>query len=336
MGVKLKDIAIAAGVSEGTASLAVNGRPGVNDKTRARVLAIAKEMGYVPSANAKSLAEKKSGLIGVLVPNISNLFYSTLVRRLESVLRNMGYQMIMATTESSKEYEEKIVEQFVSFRVEGAIIYPSIKENQHPDYLNILKLNGIPLVFIGSYYPGIQAPHIMSDLYGGVRQAMEYLYETGCRSFYYVGGCKTIISNRLKIMAIRDVLEENGIPFSDDRYIELPHTRYEYAYEAFDRALTQAPCPDAVIAADVFTGLAVYNLLSARQISVPGQVSIMNFDNLLQPEICAVPLSCIEQNIPEIVEHAIEALFQQMKGEEAADCLIPTRLILRDTTKKSL
>ncbi len=333
MGVKLKDIAFAAGVSEGTASLAVNGRPGVKEKTRERVLAIAKEMGYVPSANAKSLAEKKSGLIGVLVPNISNLFYSALVRRLESVLRDMGYQMIMATTESSREYEEKIIEQFVSFRVEGAIIYPSIKENLHPDYLNILRLNGIPLVFIGSYYPGIDAPHIMSDLYGGVRQAVEYLYETGCRSFYYIGGCKTIISNQLKIMAIRDVLSENGVAFADERYIELPHTRYEYAYEAFGKMLDEKPCPDAVIAADVYTGLAVYGVLKERQIAVPRQVSIVNFDNLLPPEICAVSLSCMEQDIPVIVDHAIEALFQQMKGEEAKDYLAPVKLILRNTTK---
>lgn len=333
MGVKLKDIAIAAGVSEGTASLAVNGRPGVNEETKKKVLAIANEMGYVPSANAKSLAEKKSGLIGVLVPNISNLFYSTLVRQLENVLRDMGYQMIMATTESSKEYEKKIVEQFVSFRVEGAVIYPSIRENQNPDYLNVLKLNDIPLVFIGSYYPSVQAPHIMSDIYSGVYQAAEYLYQTGCRSFYYIGGCKTIISNQLKIMAIANALKEKGIIFSDERYIELPHTRYEYAYEAFERIIRQNPVPDAVIAADAFTGLAVYNVLVKYNISVPQQVSIINFDNLLRPEICIVQMSCIEQNVEEIVRNAIHILFRQIHGEVQGNCLVATKMILRKTTK---
>lgn len=333
MGIKLKDIAIAAGVSEGTASLAVNGRPGVKEETKKRILAIASEMGYVPSANAKSLAEKKSGLIGVLVPNISNLFYSALVSRLESILRQMGYQMIMATTESNEEYEKRIVEQFVSFRVEGAIIYPSIKENQHPDYLNVLKLNGIPLVFIGSYYPDIQVPHIMSDLYSGVYQATEYLYQTGCRSFYYIGGCKTIISNRLKIMAIADALKEKGIVFSDERYIELPHTRYEYAYEAFKKVITQMPMPDAVIAADAFTGLAVYKQLMEHNISVPQQVSIVNFDNLLRPEICVVQMSCIEQDVEEIVRNTIQILFRQIHGEPQENCLIATKMILRETTK---
>jgi len=62
-----------------------------------------------------------------------------------------------------------MIERFVAFRVEGAIVYPSIKENRRPSYLNILKQNNIPLVFIGSYYPDIDAPHIMSDLYSAVR-----------------------------------------------------------------------------------------------------------------------------------------------------------------------
>ena len=333
MGVKLKDIAIAAGVSEGTASLAVNGRPGVNEETKKKILLIANEMGYIPSANAKSLAEKKSGLIGVLVPNISNLFYNALVRKLENILREMGYQMIMATTESSKEHEKKIVEQFVSFRVEGAIIYPSIKENQHPDYLNVLKLNGIPLVFIGSYYPNIQAPHVMSDIYAGVYRATKYLYETGCRYFYYIGGCKTIVSNQLKIMAMRDALKEKGVGFPDDRYVELPHTRYEYAYEAFGKVIARMPLLDAVIAADAFTGMAVYNLLVKQNISVPEQVSIINFDNLLQPEVCVVQMSCIEQDVGEIAKNAIYVLFQQIKGEHSGNSLINTRMILKNTTK---
>jgi len=106
MSVKLKDIAKAAGVSEATASLALNNRKGVNPQTRERVLQTAGEMGYICSSNAATLAKKRSGLIGVLVPNISNLFYSNLVQKIEHSLRDMGYKMILVTTESNITYEK--------------------------------------------------------------------------------------------------------------------------------------------------------------------------------------------------------------------------------------
>lgn len=337
MSVSLKDIAKAAGVSEATASLALNGRKGVNEKTKERVLNIAKEMGYVGSDNAKSLARRKSGLIGVMVPNISNLFYSNLVRHIERALRDMGYKMILVTTESNINYEKEMIKRFVAFRVEGAIIYPSIKENDRPDYINILEQNGIPMVFIGSYYPGIDAPHVMSDLYHGVREAVDYLYITGCRNFYYVGGCKTIVSNQLKEKAIQDYLQERGINFPDNHYLELEHTRYENAYIRMDALMTSGNPVDAVIAADAFTSLAVYNVLRKHNVAVPEQVSIISFDNLIYPDICVTRLSCIEQDLDSIVNCTLQNLQSMIRDQShGVSHLTPTKLILRDTTRQYL
>lgn len=337
MSVSLKDIAKAAGVSEATASLALNGRKGVNAQTKEKVLETAKSMGYVGSDNAKSLARRKSGLIGVMVPNISNLFYSNLVRHIERAVRDMGYKMILVTTESNINYEKEMIKQFVAFRVEGAIIYPSIKENDRPEYINILQQNNIPMVFIGNYYPGIDAPHIMSDLYHGVREAVDYLYITGCRDFYYVGGCKTIVSNQLKLKAIQDYLKERGIDFPDDRYLELEHTRYENAYIRMDALMASGRPVDAVIAADAFTSLAVYNVLRKHNISVPEQVSIISFDNLIYPDICVTRLSCIEQDLDSLVNCTLQNLQSMIRDHShGVSHLTPTKLILRDTTKQYL
>ena len=337
MGVSLKDIAKAAEVSEATASLALNGRKGVNQKTKEKVLEIAKKMGYVGSDNAISLARRKSGLIGVMVPNISNLFYSNLVRHIERALRDMGFKMILVTTESNINYEKEMIKRFVAFRVEGAIIYPSIKENDKPEYINILHQNNIPMVFIGSYYPGIDAPHIMSDLYQGVREAVDYLYITGCRDFYYVGGCRTIVSNQLKEKAIRDYLNERGIEFPNNHYLELEHTRYENAYIRMDALMASGKPVDAVIAADAFTSLAVYNVLKKHDVSVPEQVSIISFDNLLYPDICVTRLSCIEQDLNSIVNCTLQNLQSMIRDHShGVSHLTPTKLILRDTTRQYL
>ena len=337
MSVSLRDIAKAAQVSEATASLALNGRKGVNEKTRNKVLEVAKELGYVSNGSARSLAKKKSGLIGVMVPNISNLFYSNLVRHIERALRDMGYKMILVTTESNINYEKEMIRHFVSFRVEGAIIYPSIKENANPEYINLLKQNNIPMVFIGNYYPGIDAPHVMSDLYKGVKEAVDYLFMTGSRNFYYLGGCKSIVSNQLKLDAIRDYLADRGIDFPDDHYLLLEHTRYENAYIRMDALLSNGKKVDAVIAADAFSALAVYNVFQKHDVKVPEEASIISFDNLLYPDVCVTRLSCIEQDLGSIVNCTMQNLQAMIQDEsEGVSHLSSTKLILRDTTKQYL
>ncbi len=335
MGIKLKDIADACGVSEGTASLAINNRPGVNEETKEYIRRIARKMGYFPNANAKGLAERKTGLIGVLVPNIENLFYSKLVRNVEEYLRKLNYKMILATTNNDINYEQEMIERFISFRVEGAIIYPMIKENPNPDYLKFLDMNDIPFVFIGSYYNEIKAPSVMSDLYSSLANAIEYLYHTGCRSFYYLGGCKSIVSNRIKRKALRETLQKYNLVFSDRHYLELRKTNYHYAFIAAEQLMKSKKEVDAILCADAYTAIAVYNVIRQYNLEVPTDISIINFDNILLPEICAVKLTCIEQNVDQLVEQSIKILQKRMENNStnSEQILVETKLIVRETTK---
>lgn len=337
MSVSLKDVAKKAGVSEATASLALNGRSGVSSSTKEKVLDIARKLGYVGSENAKTLGRKKTGLIGVMVPNISNLIYAKFVRQIEHSLREMGYKMILVTTESNVKYEKEMIERFVSFKVEGVLIYPSIKENENPSYINILKKNSIPMVFIGNYYPGFDYPHVMSDIYQGIREAVDYLFITGCRNIYYVGAYKSLISNQLKVKAIKDYLNEQGYDFPDDHYLEIEQVRYENAYIIMDELISRGKVVDAVISADTYTSLAVYNVLRKHNLRVPEDVSIISFDNLIYPDICVTRLSYIEQNIESIVNCALQNLQTMIKDNSSGvSHLTPTKLILMDTTKQFL
>ena len=334
MGVSLKKIAEAAGVSEATASLSLNNRPGVNADTRKKVCKIAEELGYIPSVNAQNLVKKKSGLVGIIVPNLSNLVYSTIVRSVENQLRNRGYKMIMATSESNVSYEQEMIKHFIAFRVEGVLIYPIIKENPNPEYLNLLSMNDIPLMFIGSYYRGINAPHVMSDIYGAIRHATKYLYDRGGRSFYYFGGCRNIVSNVLKLKAIKDTLLDKGIIFPEERYIELEKSNYQCAYQTTKMLFSQTRDVDAILAADAYTSLAVYNALTENGFRVPEDVSLISFDNLIPPEACKVRLTCIEQNIDEMAKNTLDELFEKISGSDInKNIMLDTKLIVRDTTK---
>lgn len=334
MGVTLKEIAKAAGVSEGTASLAINHRPGVNEETRKKVEELAKKMGYYPSVNARSLANKRSGLIGVLMPNITNLFYSGLVQGIEASLKAAGYKMILATTGDNRDYEKEMIEHFISFRVECAVIYPLIRDNPDPEYLELLDKNHIPYFFIGSRYRGVEAAYVNSDIYQAVSEAAGYLAERGIRDIVYFGGPKNIVSNELKIRGISDTMAKYGAVFGPEQYFELEQTNYRCGYLKCRQILSEGYSFQAAMAGDAYSMLGVYQALKEAGRKVPKEVSLICFDNILPPEVCILPLSCIEQNLPALVD-AIQAMIEKkIRDPQSKDhVLIKTRLIIRDSTK---
>lgn len=333
MKITLRDIANEAAVSEGTASLALNNRPGVKPETRQRVLEIAQRCGYQPSMNAKTLSQKRSHLVGLLIPNIRNLFYAYIVQEIETALRACGCKMILATTSSNEAYEKEMIEQFVSFRVDGVILYPIIKDNHNPHYLDILEKNGIPLVFLGGYYPTIQAPYCMSDLYTAFSELAEHMMAHGCTKFKYFGGCKTIMSNQIKMKALTDTLARHGLVFSDEDYVTMAHTNYDCAYEATRSLINHNFRFDAAITGDAYSGFGVHNALTGLGYTLPHDVAIAYADNLIKPSICIAPMTCIEQDVPGIVSGTLDILNRCIEGETMPqNLLIPGRVIIRAST----
>ena len=334
MNISLKEVAKQAGVSEATASLALNNRPGVNSKTRQKIQTIAKELGYIPSITAQTLATQKSGLIGFILPNIENGTYSLITRLIENKLRRLGYKMIFATSDNNIEYEKDMIERFVSFRTEGVIIYPIIKNNPDPSYVNILSQYKIPFVFLGGYYKGINTSCVMSNYYGALRNATEYLFNKGGREFYYFGGCPSIASNIMRFQGMKDFLSTKNIDLACDRYIELQNTNYDCAYDECNKLLSKNVAVDSIIAANDYVGMAVYTSIIEHNYRVPEDISIISFNSNLPKGIRKISLSYIEQFTERQVDMALNFLFEQMKGQSTNKReFLDTELILGDSTR---
>lgn len=336
MSVTLKGLAAAAGVSEATASLAMNERPGVNAATRANIQALAKQLGYIPCKNARSLAKKRSGLIGMIVPNISNANYSSLVQLAENSLLEKGYQMILSTSRSNASYERDMVEQFISFRTEGVIIYPSIRHNPDPSYLNLLWENQTPFTYLGGYYRSVDAPVAMVDYYSSVATAMQYLIEHGCRRPCLVSGCRTLVSNTLRFQGIADAMKSIHADFRHEDHYELSSTNYDDAFQLANALFDDKAFPyDCVIAVNSGTAMAFYNAIRAQGLRVPEDVSIISCDTTLRPEIARVQLTSIRQNNPRMIQEALRLLFEQIKapGTPYSKVMVPTDMVIGETTR---
>lgn len=333
MKISMKEVAKQAGVSEATVSLALNNRPGVNPQTQKRIQELAKSMGYIPSITAQTLAKQKSRLVGFILPNTSISTYSMLVQLIEEALRLRGYKMIFVTSENSVEYEKEMIEQFVSFRTEGVIIYPIVQANPDPSYVNILNQYKIPFVFLGGYYKGIEASFVMSDYYTALYDATKHLYERGDRHFYYMGGCRTIVSNTMRYQGMRDYLHSQGIDITPQAYLELPVPDYDNAYKACNQLLDSKATVDSIITANDFVGLAVYNSVIEHGFRVPRDISIITFNRQVPEGISKISLTYIEQFIKQQADIALEYLFLQMSGEkEIKKTYLNTELIIREST----
>lgn len=333
MKVTLKEIAKLAGVSEATASLAINNRPGVSFATKRKVLSIVEESGYMASQSARLLSKKQSGIIGLLIPNLNNLFYSQIVQEIETRLLQLGLHLISATTDNEPAREREMIRSFVSFGVEGVILYPLIRDHHNPDYLDILEKNKIPFVFLGGFYTHYDAPHCMSDLYNGMAELIELMYNGGCRNIVYFGSCRYIVSNQIKIKALEDKLAEKRILFHPDNdYIYLKKTNFDYAYLEARRMLQNGRSFDGAIAGDAYSGFGIYQALVECGKSVPRDAAIAHMDNMLNPSICICRMTCIEQNISELVDGTVDLLTNMMNGKRKSSLLIKTNLIIRDST----
>lgn len=336
MSVTLKELAAAAGVSEATASLAMNERPGINAATRANIQALAKQLGYIPCKNARSLAQKRTGLIGMIVPNISNANYATLVQLTENSLLEKGYQMILATSRSNAAYERNIIEQFISFRTEGVIIYPSIRHNPDPSYLNMLRDNQIPFAYLGGYYRNIDAPVAMVDYFSSSANAARYLIARGCSHPCLVSGCRTLVSNTQRFQGMTDAMKTIHVDFRQEDHYELSSTDYDTAFSLANKLMDTGPFPyDAVIAANSYVAMAFYNAICARGLRVPEDVSIISCDATLRPEVARVQLTSIRQNNSRMVQEVLQLLFEQIKGSTPPypKVMVPADFVVGDTTR---
>lgn len=310
----MKKLAQIAGVSEATASLAMNNRPGVKAATRENIQRLAKEYGYIPSQNAQSLALKKSGLIGMIIPNISNSNYAGLVESVEALLREKGYHLIVATSRSDANYEKEMIEQFIAFRVEGVILYPSIKYNKDPSYVSLLNSYNIPFVYIGGYYRQVDGPVCINDYVESMRLVVNALLDSGCRRICLVSGDKSIVSNSLRHQGIRDIMLANNLPFSDENHISLEKSDYHHAYATFSQMMKDAFEYDAVITVNALTALGIYNAAIENGISVPRDLSIVAGDCYLPQKACAISLTAIRFDSDLLVQRAVDILLSQIQG----------------------
>lgn len=186
MRATIRDVAKLAGVSVATTSMALNNREGVNKLTREKVLKAARELNYMPNYSARSLVTQDSSCIGLLIPEIQNPFYSAIVDIMTRIAEERGFNLLLGITNNSSRQEAEYTRMFISRRVRGVIVIPTLSRDPDVRHLEILRAADIPIVFCTERYAGCDETLVMCDFEAGEYAATKYLIELGLKDFWFV------------------------------------------------------------------------------------------------------------------------------------------------------
>ena len=334
--VKLKDVAAAAGVSQATASLVLNNRPGVNAQTRARVLAIAKRLGYAPNPLARNLATRRSHTIGLVVTDIENPFFAALTRHLDVYVKEHGYGLILSLSSDDVVKQNQIVEDFVGKMVEGVLIVPALHDiGRRFHAFKKLDASGVPYVFVSSYYPGFPADCAMADLTRGSCDMANHLLDCGHRDIVFLSvEDDTVIPAATRIDGFRQALSDRSLTFSDRMIVRARHPDYQSGLDATRLLLGQRK-PDAIMAMNDILALGAVRAIVDRGYRIPADIAVAGYDNVIYSSISQVPLTTVYQDLDRMSHDAVDMLFRRISGDRSDHPLLQLvrpELVVREST----
>ncbi len=333
MAVKLSDIARALGISEATVSLALNNKSVVNENTRLKVQKTAEEMGYRPNALAQGLAKKSSGTIGVVVPDIANPYYGELVKYCGKYIRERNYSPIFAFSNDSREIEEQVIEQFIAERVEGVLIAPTNKDCLYRDYISKLEKYGIRYMFVTSYYHNIEAPYAMINLESGSYQLIRYLLDMGHREIYFLSSNPEMIPTSTRINGYRRAFEEYGLPVDESKFINCEAVTFDQAFWMTGNLLQSNRKVDAIVTMNDVMALGSLRALMDHGVSIPDEISLAGYDDVIFSTVSAIPLTTVKQDIPRLSQAAVDMMVRMLDGQQEIEkFLIEPELVVRRST----
>jgi DNA-binding LacI/PurR family transcriptional regulator len=335
MAITIKDVAKQAGVSHSTVSRALHGSSLISDETVERIRQIAVEMGYFPSAAARSLKTNRSHALGVIVSAIDDPFFSEILQGIEEIAQGQGYSMLMAASQRDPERERAIVQDMRERHVDGLILCSaSFSAEQRRKLLEY----GIPIVMVNNQAAEEYRYSIYHDDVDGSRQVTRHLIELGHKRIAYLGNSLSGRTTLDRLTGFRHEMEVAGLVIPDEYILEVPGGGPEDGFSALNPILDMPDRPTALFCFNDMLAIGVLKGLHSVGISVPGDFSVVGFDNIVFSAYTNPPLTTLEQPKRYIGAEAarlILGLLDRIEDKEAPDQEIQKlkgRLLVRQST----
>lgn len=327
--ISIKDVARAAQVSHPTVSRALRNSPLVKSETAERIRQIAHDMGYRANAVARGLVTKRTRTIGVVVTTIADPFIGEVVSGIEEMANDHGYSVFLANCNADPEREIRVVHSFQERRVDGILVTSS---RVGALYLSLLRQFKVPIVLINNQHPGEFVHSVMIDNVTASRQAMQHLLELGHRRIAYLGDQYGFQSDTERFAGYRQALEQADSPFIPELVVH-GDGKPEGGQVAIEKLLALPTLPTAVFCYNDMSAIGALNGIRARGLKVPGDISLIGFDDLFIASYVDPPLTTVRQPKQLMGRKAMEILLNLFSDtHQETNIKVQGELVVRGST----
>lgn len=335
MKTTINDVAKEAGVSKATVSRVINNNYPVSIATREKVEKAIEKLNFSPNYVAKSLSEKKTYVIGVLVPSINNLYFTEIVTELEKHIVKKNYTINLLSFDSNWEYEKIHLINMQNRQVDGLIIMDSSASKKEDfNFLNSIAKN-IPMVMINGQYFNVKTSAIVSNEEKGAIEALNYLYHTTEGDIAIVTGEKSY-SYKIKEKVYLDFLKEKNIKNKNILKISSGNSleTISQARETFIKYYRENSNIKSIFAFNDLIAIGILEACKNLKLKIPEDLSIISYDNTILSSIASVKLSSVDLKLNKIGLEAYKLIYKLLNSEKEKNKIVKvdTNLIIRDST----
>jgi LacI family transcriptional regulator len=314
--VSLKDIAKIAGVVPSTVSAVLNGKEKearISELLSKKIRKIATELGYQPNFTAVSLRTGKTGILGLIVEDISNPFFASLAKALEDEAYKHNYRILYGSTENNDDKGCDLLKMLFHRQVEGFIIAPSAGMKHTIEQLLDAKM---PVVLIDRYFPDLAVPATLVDNYQGIQKVMEHLLMQGYTHIGFVTVALQQVQMQQREQSYEDQLRKSGIPVREELVLKVD---FDSSADEKLNAITQfisGKKMDAVVFATNYLGISGLEAIKHLSLKIPTDLAVVCFDDAELFKMWTPGITTLAQPIKKIAKSAVDLLYHQLTEKE--------------------
>lgn len=330
------DVAKIAGVSPSTISRVMNTPDIVAEDTRQKVINAVKELAYIPNMMAASMPKRRTNYIGLIIPDVTNTFFSNLIRGIQDISEEHGYNVLVVNSDDSQEKEGRYLKLLYSRRVDGVIMTVAgyQEENFPEEELSLLKK--MRIVLIDREINGLTTSIVKINNFGGAYSAVKYLLKMGHKKIMYLAGIEGTRTNQERRKAYLAALEEDNINWKKEIVgnfrLDASYQKIMYYWPELQKS---NDLPTAIFAANDLMAIGALKAFVRLKVQVPKEVSIIGFDNIPFSDCTYPPLTTIAQPTYQMGQKAVETLLKLIDKKKIKKSVeFETELIERDSVSK--
>ncbi|EKD87878.1 MAG: hypothetical protein ACD_35C00158G0001 [uncultured bacterium] len=328
----IREVATLAGVAPITASRVINDSGYASEDVRQRVKQAAEKLNYVPNVLARSLKSKRTHTLALVITDITNPFWTTVARGVEDAASEKDYNVIFCNTDESAQKQKAYLQTLIQKQVDGVLLVPA-SSDENP--IEFLRQQNVQVVLLDRSLANTEVDVVRCDSKGGAYQLIKLLMKLGHRKIAILRGPIGVSSAEDRMAGYQLALQETGLETSD-QLIFSGEFSVESGYQMTKKLLLMSPRPTAMFASNNFIAIGALKALRDAQVDVPGEMSVVGFDDLPLALVVDPFLTVADQPAYDMGRLATQRLLEHLDGktiQEFQETILPVSIIERKSTK---